>query len=41
MLYNTGYLYIRDDAYASADAFKAAMQNVVFIILLSCSSELD
>ena len=29
MLYNTGCLYIRDDAYASADAFKAAMQGVM------------
>lgn len=35
MLYNTGYLYIRDDTYASADAFKAAMQGVMLYFELA------
>ena len=35
MLYNTGYLYIRDDTYASAAAFKAAMQGVMLYFELA------
>lgn len=39
MLYDTGYLYIRDDAYTSADAFKAAMQGVMLYFELATPEE--
>ncbi len=41
MLYNTGYLYIRDDAYTSADAFKAAMQGVYLYYELAIPETFD